>query len=69
MLAVQDWLDERQLKSLLMLQVHDELVFEVPVDELDPLREALPKLMGGVARLKVPLLVEVGVGANWDAAH
>jgi DNA polymerase-1 len=69
MLAVQDWLDERQLKSLLMLQVHDELVFEVPVDELDPLREALPKLMGGVAQLKVPLLVEVGVGANWDAAH
>ena len=69
MLAVQDWLDEQQLKSLLMLQVHDELVFEVPVDELDPLREALPKLMGGVARLKVPLLVEVGVGANWDAAH
>jgi DNA polymerase-1 len=69
MLAVQGWLDERQLKSLLMLQVHDELVFEVPVDELDPLREALPKLMGGVARLKVPLLVEVGVGANWDAAH
>jgi DNA polymerase-1 len=69
MLAVQDWLDERQLKSLLMLQVHDELVFEVPEDELAELREALPKLMGGVAQLKVPLLVEVGVGANWDAAH
>ena len=69
MLAVQDWLDAQGLKSLLMLQVHDELVLEVPTDELDPLREALPKLMGGVARLKVPLLVEVGVGANWDAAH
>jgi DNA polymerase-1 len=69
MLAVQGWLDERQLKSLLMLQVHDELVFEVPEDELAELREALPKLMGGVAQLKVPLLVEVGVGANWDAAH
>jgi DNA polymerase-1 len=52
-----------------MLQVHDELVFEVPEDELAELREALPKLMGGVAQLKVPLLVEVGVGANWDAAH
>ncbi|MBI5898638.1 MAG: DNA polymerase I [Rhodocyclales bacterium] len=69
MLAVQGWLDERQLKSLLMLQVHDELVLEVPAGELDQLREALPKLMGGVAQLKVPLLVEVGVGANWDAAH
>jgi DNA polymerase-1 len=44
-------------------------VFEVPEDELAELREALPKLMGGVAQLKVPLLVEVGVGANWDAAH
>ncbi len=69
MLAVQGWLDNQGLKSLLMLQVHDELVLEVPVDELDLLREALPKLMGGVAQLKVPLLVEVGVGANWDAAH
>ncbi len=69
MLAVQDWLDAQGLKSLLMLQVHDELVFEVPEEELALLREALPKLMGGVAKLKVPLLVEVGVGANWDAAH
>jgi DNA polymerase-1 len=69
MLAVQDWLDAQKLRTLLVLQVHDELVFEVPDDELATLREALPKLMGGVARLKVPLLVEVGVGANWDAAH
>jgi DNA polymerase-1 len=69
MLAVQGWLDAQGLQSLLMLQVHDELVLEVPEVELDLLREALPKLMGGVARLKVPLLVEVGVGANWDAAH
>ena len=52
-----------------MLQVHDELVLEVPADELAMLREALPKLMGDVAQLKVPLLVEVGVGTNWDAAH
>jgi len=69
MLAVQDWLDAQQLRSLLILQVHDELVLEAPESELDLLREALPKLMGGVARLKVPLLVEVGVGDNWDAAH
>ena len=69
MLAVQDWLDEQKLRTLLVLQVHDELVLEVPDEELEAVREALPKLMGGVAQLKVPLLVEVGVGANWDAAH
>jgi DNA polymerase-1 len=69
MIAVQDWLDAQKLRSLLILQVHDELVLEAPDSELDLLREALPKLMGGVARLKVPLLVEVGVGDNWDAAH
>jgi DNA polymerase-1 len=66
---VQDWLDEQKLRSLLILQVHDELVLEVPEAELDLLRATLPKLMGGVAKLKVPLLVEVGVGGNWDAAH
>ncbi|MDP2808739.1 MAG: DNA polymerase I [Rhodocyclaceae bacterium] len=69
MLAVQGWLDTQQLQTLLVLQVHDELVLEVPDAELEAVREALPKLMGGVAQLKVPLLVEVGVGANWDAAH
>ena len=69
MLAVQGWLDTQKLRTLLILQVHDELVLEVPEDELAAVREALPKLMGGVAQLKVPLLVEVGVGANWDAAH
>jgi DNA polymerase-1 len=69
MMAVQDWLDEQKLQTLLVLQVHDELVLEVPDEELEAVREALPKLMGGVAKLKVPLLVEVGVGANWDAAH
>jgi DNA polymerase-1 len=69
MLAVQDWIDAQELRTLLVLQVHDELVLEVPEAELEAVREMLPKLMGGVAKLKVPLLVEVGVGANWDAAH
>ena len=69
MLALEDWLDAQGMHSLLMLQVHDELVLEVPEAELAAVREALPKLMGGVAQLKVPLLVEVGVGENWDAAH
>jgi DNA polymerase-1 len=69
MLAVQDWLDAQKLQTLLILQVHDELVLEVPEAELALVRETLPALMGGVAQLKVPLLVEVGVGTNWDAAH
>jgi len=69
MIAVQGWLDEKQLDTKLILQVHDELVLEVPLAELATVREALPKLMGGVAKLAVPLLVDVGVGGNWDEAH
>ncbi len=51
------------------MQVHDELVLEVPEAELALVREQLPGLMGNVAKLDVPLLVEVGVGANWEKAH
>jgi DNA polymerase-1 len=69
MLAVQAWIDEAQLKTKLILQVHDELVLEVPEDELTIVRDNLPRLMQGVAKLKVPLLVEVGIGNNWDEAH
>jgi DNA polymerase I len=69
MLAVQGWLDEQKFATRLILQVHDELVLEVPDGEITVLREQLPKLMGGVAKLAVPLLVEVGVGPNWDEAH
>jgi DNA polymerase I len=53
----------------MVMQVHDELVLEVPQGELEWAREAIPRLMAGVAQLKVPLLAEVGVGANWDQAH
>jgi DNA polymerase-1 len=69
MLAVQRWLDQTGMKSKLVLQVHDELVLEVPDDEIAAVRHELPRLMGGVARLAVPLVVDVGVGANWDEAH
>ncbi len=69
MIAVQRWLDDQRPATKLILQVHDELVLEVPQTELDTVRDALPKLMGGVAKLAVPLLVEVGAGANWDEAH
>jgi len=69
MIAVQGWMEKSGLKSRLVLQVHDELVLEVPDDELIEVRTHLPRLMGHVAQLKVPLVVEVGVGPNWEAAH
>jgi DNA polymerase-1 len=69
MIAVQAWLRHAQLHSRLVMQVHDELVLEVPQAELDTVRTKLPRLMAGVADLKVALLAEVGVGANWDEAH
>ena len=69
MIAVQDWLDRERLSATLVMQVHDELVLEVPQAELARVREELPRLMTGVARLEVPLVVDVGVGANWEQAH
>ncbi|WP_018991847.1 DNA polymerase I [Aromatoleum toluclasticum] len=69
MIAVHGWLASSGLKSRLVLQVHDELVLEVPRDELERVRAELPAQMCGVAELAVPLLVEVGVGDNWDEAH
>ncbi|QAZ38363.1 DNA polymerase I [Methylibium sp. Pch-M] len=69
MIAVQAALDVQQRATRMVMQVHDELVFEVPEAELDWARTAVPELMAGVAELKVPLLAEVGVGANWDLAH
>jgi DNA polymerase-1 len=51
------------------MQVHDELVFEVPESEVDWVRTQVPPLMADVAQLNVPLLAEVGVGLNWDEAH
>ena len=69
MIAVQDWLDAESLESLLIMQVHDELVLEVPEQELERVKERLPRLMAGVAQLKVPLVVDVGTGRNWEVAH
>jgi len=69
MLAVQAALEGRAQRTKMIMQVHDELVFEVPDDELDWAKNELPSLMSGVARLSVPLLAEVGVGLNWDKAH
>ncbi|MCI1004490.1 DNA polymerase I [Herbaspirillum sp. C7C8] len=69
MVAVQDWLESTGMHSRMIMQVHDELVLEVPQQELDRVREKLPELMKNVAELKVPLLAEVGIGKNWDEAH
>jgi DNA polymerase-1 len=69
MIAVHGWLLRERLATKLIMQVHDELVFEVPQRELDLVRGQVPLLMGSVAQLDVPLLAEVGVGENWDQAH
>ncbi len=69
MLAVQAELERAGKQSKIVMQVHDELVFEVPEAELDWMRAEVPRLMAGVAQLKVPLLAEVGVGSNWEEAH
>jgi DNA polymerase-1 len=69
MIAVHGWLAQQRLRSRLILQVHDELVLEVPDAELDTVKPALPELMASVASLDVPLVADVGVGPNWDRAH
>ncbi len=69
MIAVQGWIDAGGLGMELIMQVHDELVLEVPEGELERARAELPRLMTGVASLLVPLVVDIGVGANWDEAH
>ncbi|MYN29635.1 DNA polymerase I [Duganella levis] len=69
MIAVQNWLEAEKLGTRMIMQVHDELVLEVPDAELELIKQKLPELMAGVAKLKVPLIAEVGIGANWDQAH
>jgi len=69
MIAVQQLIDRERRATRMIMQVHDELVFEVPAAELDWARETLPRTMAAVATLAVPLVAEVGVGANWDEAH
>ncbi len=69
MVAVQEALDAQQRQTLVIMQVHDELVFEVPLAEVEWVKNEIPRLMAGVAQLQVPLLAEVGLGPNWDQAH
>ena len=69
MVAVQKAIDDQQRQTKVIMQVHDELVFEVPESEVGWVRTEVPRLMAEVAQLKVPLLAEVGMGLNWDEAH
>jgi DNA polymerase-1 len=69
MIAVDQWLGEAKLQTKLIMQVHDELVLEVPEAELAVVKAKLTEIMQGVAQLSVPLLVEVGVGKSWESAH
>lgn len=69
MIAVQNWLERDGLGTRQVMQVHDELVLEVPQAELELVKVKLPELMCSVAELRVPLVAEVGTGSNWEEAH
>ena len=69
MIAVQRWIEKEKLATKLVMQVHDELVLEVPIEELDDVKRNVEELMTGVAKLDVPLVVEAGIGDNWEKAH
>jgi len=69
MVSIDDWLGKRDDDAHMLMQVHDELVFEVRVDAVEALREGVRIRMQGAAELSVPLLVDIGTGANWNEAH
>jgi DNA polymerase-1 len=69
MLSVQEALEKADNGVLMIMQVHDELVFELPVDQADWVRTQVPALMASVAQLRVPLLADVGLGDTWEQAH
>ena len=69
MIAVDRWLAAERLGTRLIMQVHDELVLEAPQPEVEGVKRELPRLMGSIAKLSVPLVVDVGTGPNWDKAH
>ena len=69
MIEVDRWLQSHMPGAHLVMQVHDELVFEVPMDLLEPLRTAVVRCMSAAADLKVPLVVDTGSGPDWDTAH
>lgn len=69
MINVHQWMKKESLQSKMILQVHDELVFDVHKDEIDLLKKEIPKLMANAIKIEVPLEVEIGIGQNWLEAH
>ena len=70
MIKIHDWiLQNKNLKGLMIMQVHDELVFEVPEEEIVIFKKTIKDLMENVAKLNVPLIVDIGEGNNWEQAH
>ena len=69
MIAVHKWIKDSGANTRMIMQVHDELVFEVSKDSAEPVRDEIVALMSGAADLAVPLKVDTGIGANWDEAH
>lgn len=69
MISVQNWLLQNDIEARMIMQVHDELVFEVACDSIDGIRDEIIRLMSAAATLDVPLVVDAGVGKNWDEAH
>ena len=69
MIDIHSYLKENQLKSKMIMQVHDELVFEVYKPELEQVRKAIPEYMSAAIALTIPLVVDLGVGENWLEAH
>lgn len=69
MIAVDDWIRKSRSAATMIMQVHDELVFEVDAGAVEGLRAQIVELMAGAAELAVPLVVETGTGQNWDEAH
>jgi DNA polymerase-1 len=69
MIRVHDWMKKEKLKSKMILQVHDELIFDAHRDEVELLKKEVPKLMSEAIDLPVPIEVEVGLGNDWLEAH
>ena len=69
MVTVQTWIEDSKAPATMIMQVHDELVFEVAEKSVDDVREDIIALMSAAADLAVPLKVDAGVGSNWDEAH
>jgi DNA polymerase-1 len=69
MINIQKELQKRKMETKMLIQVHDELVFEVPETEIDQAKELIKTQMENVVKLTVPLEVDIGIGKNWKEAH